>query len=286
MSRPIQARLEAALAAGRPIHVIAGLGVDDLAAVGLTSLDAPLAALSWLRLEPGVSGGFELAHRALSLRLDPAQGELARGRLSFIAERPSGRLIDLAGRGPIVGHALESTLLARIDRATAGAIAGALVDLVDLVGELGAPTERGDRSLARLLGREPAFPADALERAEVFARYWQPARDGVSGERIDALLVDDRSLSAISIGRRPLDELVEGTPERLSLAGGLAMVCAAERLGSDTPASGAIDLLRALGGAPELAPAGRVLIVDRDGGALVRESHERIRELLSLPRGG
>lgn len=288
MSGPRRDLLDRALVSGRPIHVIAGLGVDDLAAIGLTALDAPLAALSWLRLEPGPSGSLELAHRSLSLRLDPHEAERARGRLSFISETPAFRLRDLAARGPLVGHALESTLIARIDRTTATAIADSLVDLVDLVAELGGPTEPGERALGRLLGRTPTVPADPLERAELLTRYYR-LRPSVSEPAIadaDAFLVGDDGVTPIVSGSRPFDEYVGGTPERLALAGGLAMIVAAERLGSPSPSASAVALLRGLGGAPELSPAGPVLIVDRDGGARVRESYAKIRSLLSLPQGG
>jgi hypothetical protein len=280
------ALLDHALAAGRSIHVVVGIGVDDLSGIGLTALDTPLAALGWARLEPG-AGSLEVAHRGLSMRLDGENIGRAAGRIVFVLESPESRLIDLSRRGPIVGHALESTLLSRIERRTRDEIAPSLVDLVDLATDAGLPDGAGERTLARLLGREPSDFPDPLERAELLARLYRPALPTERASASDALVIEeDGRVTDVSLASLALGETLEGTPERLGLAGGLVMIAAAERLGDGGDAKLATALLRALGGAAELRPSGRVILADRDGGASLHAARPSIDTLLDLPRGG
>jgi hypothetical protein len=282
-----RALLDHATATGRPVHVIAGIGVDDLARIGLRSVDAPLAALAWVRLEVAPSGALEVAHSALSMRLEGDDLARAAGRIVFVLESPSSRLIDLSRRGPIVGHALESTLLARLDERTAAEISPCLVDLVDLAADEGIGVAPGDRALARLLGREPAEFPNPLERAELLARLYRPSVERTGDDAADALVVEeDGSSTEVHVDRLNLAETLEGTPERIGLGRGLVMIAAAERLNSSSGSHAAIGLLRALGGAPELRPGGRVIVVDRDRGASLRAALPDLHEIVGLPRRG
>ena len=78
--------LDQAVQSGRPIHLVAGLGVDDLAELRTESLDAPLAALAWARLEPSARGSLEITGCSLSMRLQGEGLTRALERSSFTME--------------------------------------------------------------------------------------------------------------------------------------------------------------------------------------------------------
>lgn len=279
--------LDQAVQSGRPIHLVAGLGVDDLAELRTESLDAPLAALAWARLEPSARGSLEITGCSLSMRLQGEGLTRALERSSFTMESPIDRLRDLATRGPVVGHALETTLLARLTPAVRREIGPALIDLVDLAGDLGLGDAPGERTLAALLGRTPAAPPDVLERAEIFARLYQLPAIRREAAPYNALLIEEEGEpTELLIEPSMIAAAIGGTPEPLGLADGLVMISAAERLGTQVGSARLDTLLAALGGARELRPSGAVLISDRDDGARLRAAAPRIRAILRGPQGG